>query len=169
MATAGSAGTLAGIRTGTPGGCRSTRSSPHRPGQLPVPVPAAAPSRRADTAPRPSALTLTRAFLPFGFTFEAPSFLSGIIVGLAVRFSLPGKALLGICERLSRREGCRSPLVAGVRYGRSSVCIFPFHEDQAGGREGRSARCGACAAVPIRMPALAFRCLASAEGCGYAE
>jgi len=99
MATAGSAGTLAGIRTGTPGGCRSARSSPHRPGQLPVPVPAAAPSRRADTAPRPSALTLTRAFLPFGFTFEAPSFLSGIIVGLAVRFSVAGKALVGVCGR----------------------------------------------------------------------
>ena len=38
-----------------------------------------------------------------------------------------------------------------------------------GSREGRSARCGACATVPIRMPALAFRCLASAKGCGYAE
>jgi len=34
---------------------------------------------------------------------------------------------------------------------------------------GRTARCGTCAAVLIRIPALAFRCLASAEGCGYAE
>ena len=63
-------GTLAGMRTGTSGGCRSTRNSPHRAGRLPVPVPAAAPSRRADTTPRPSALTLM-GFLPFGFIFDA--------------------------------------------------------------------------------------------------
>ena len=63
-------------------------------------------------------------------------------------------------------------LVAGIRYGRSSVCIFPFHEDQAGGRERRSARCGTCAAVPARMPALTVRCLWLCRGlrlCGIAR